>query len=78
MSNVCQVTGRRPIAGNNRSHAMNHTKRRFMPNIQKRRFWVPGEKRWVRLVVSVKGLRVIDKLGIEPVLADMRRRGIKV
>ncbi|MBX7158716.1 MAG: 50S ribosomal protein L28 [Acidimicrobiia bacterium] len=78
MSKVCQVTGKRPRTGNNVSHAHNKTKRRFVPNIHTRRFWVPSEKRWVRLKVSTKGLRTIDKLGIEKVLADMRRRGIKV
>jgi large subunit ribosomal protein L28 len=78
MSKVCQVTGKRPHTGNNVSHAQNKTKRRFLPNIQTRRFWVPSEKRWVRLKVSTKGMRTIDKIGIEKVLADMRRRGIKV
>lgn len=78
MSKVCQVTGKRPHTGNNVSHAHNKTKRRFLPNIQTRRFWVPSEKRWIRLKVSTKGLRTIDKLGIEKVLADMRRRGVKV
>lgn len=78
MSKVCQVTGKRPRTGNNVSHAHNKTKRRFVPNIHTRRFWVPSEKRWVRLKVSTKGLRTIDKVGIEKVLADMRRRGIKV
>lgn len=78
MSKVCQVTGKRPRTGNNVSHAHNKTKRRFVPNIHTRRFWVPSEKRWVRLKVSTKGMRTIDKVGIEKVLADMRRRGIKV
>ena len=78
MSKVCQVTGRRPGTGNNVSHSHHKTKRRFEPNIHKRRFWVPSEKRWVRLRVSTKGIRIIDKLGIEKVLADMRRRGEKV
>jgi large subunit ribosomal protein L28 len=75
MSRVCQVTGRRPAAGNNVSHSHRKTKRRFLPNVQTRRFWVPSERRWVRLTVSTKGLRTIDKHGIEKVLADMRRRG---
>jgi large subunit ribosomal protein L28 len=75
MSRVCQVTGRRPSAGNNVSHSNRKTKRRFLPNVQTRRFWVPSERRWVRLTVSTKGLRTIDKHGIEKVLADMRRRG---
>ncbi len=78
MSKVCQVTGKRPLTGNNVSHAQNKTKRRFLPNIQNRRFWVPSERRWVRLKVSAKGLRTIDKQGIDKVLADMRRRGIKI
>ena len=78
MSRVCQVTGRRPSAGNNVSHSHRKTKRRFLPNVQTRRFWVPSERRWVRLTVSTKGLRTIDKHGIEKVLADMRRRGEKV
>lgn len=78
MSNVCQVTGKRPRTGNRVSHADNKSKRRFMPNIQTRRFWVASEKRWIRLKVSAKGLRIVDKVGIERVLADMRRRGEKV
>jgi large subunit ribosomal protein L28 len=75
VSRVCQVTGRRPSAGNSISHSHRATKRRFLPNVQNRRFWVPSERRWVRLTVSTKGLRTIDKHGIEKVLADMRRRG---
>jgi large subunit ribosomal protein L28 len=75
MSRVCQVTGRRPSAGNNVSHSHRKTKRTFLPNVQSRRFWVPSERKWVRLTVSTKGLRTIDKHGIEKVLADMRRRG---
>jgi large subunit ribosomal protein L28 len=78
MSKVCQVTGRRPVSGNNVSHSHRKTKRRFEPNIQSRRFWVPSEKRWIRLKVSVKGMRIIDKVGIERVLADMRARGEKI
>jgi large subunit ribosomal protein L28 len=78
MSKVCQVTGKRPLTGDRVSHADNKSKRRFEPNIQTRRFWVPSEKRWIRLKVSAKGLRTIDKLGIERVLADMRRRGEKI
>lgn len=77
MSRVCQVTGKRPMAGNNVSHANNRTRRRFLPNLHSHRFWVEAEKRWVRLRVSSKGMRIIDKLGIESVLADMRRRGEK-
>lgn len=78
MSRVCQVTGKRPLTGNNVSHANNKTKRRFLPNLQSRRFWVEGESRWVRLRVSKKGLRMIDKNGIEQVLASIRARGVKV
>lgn len=75
MARVCQVTGKRPMVGNNVSHANNRTKRRFMPNLQYRRFWIEGEKRWVRLRVTNAALRTIDKLGIEVVLADLRARG---
>lgn len=78
MSKVCQVTGKRPMSGNNVSHANNKTKRRFLPNLHTHRFWVAGEGRWVRLRVSSQGMRIIDKLGIEQVLADMRSRGVKV
>lgn len=74
MSRVCEVTGKRPMAGNNVSHANNKTKRRFMPNLQSRRFWIESESRWVRLRVSTKGLRIIDKDGIESVLADIKLR----
>lgn len=77
MSRLCPVTGKRPGSGNNVSHAHNKTKRRFLPNIQSKRFWVPSENRWVRLRLSTRGIRTIDKLGIERVLADMRQRGIK-
>jgi len=75
MSQVCQVTGKRPLVGNNVSHANNKTKRRFMPNLHRRRFWLESEKRWIRLRVSRKGLRIIDRFGIEQVLADIRTRG---
>ena len=78
MSKVCVVTGKRPVAGNNVSHAHNKTRRRFEPNLHYHRFWVEAEKRFVRLRVSAKGMRIIDKKGIETVLVDMRRRGIKV
>ncbi|TPW14889.1 MAG: large subunit ribosomal protein L28 [Halothiobacillaceae bacterium] len=78
MSRVCQITGKRPITGNNVSHANNRTRRRFLPNLQSHRFWIEAEKRWVRLRVSTKGMRIIDKLGIESVLADIRKRGEKV
>lgn len=75
MSRVCQITGKRPLSGNNVSHAHNKTRRRFLPNLHTRRFWVDSENRWVKLRVSNKGLRIIDKLGIDKVLADMRTRG---
>ena len=75
MSRICQVTGKRPMVGNNVSHANNKTKRRFLPNLQSRRFWIESESRWVRLRVSKKGLRIIDKNGIESVLSDIRSRG---
>ena len=78
MSKVCQVTGKRPITGNNVSHAHNKTRRRFLPNLHYRRFWVESENRWVRLRVSHSGLRTIDKKGIDTVLAEMRARGEKV
>jgi len=78
MSRVCQVTGKRPIVGNNVSHANNKTKRRFLPNLQTHRFWVEDEQRWIRLRVSTQGMRIIDKQGIDSVLADIRGRGVKV
>lgn len=78
MSRVCQVTGKRPMSGNNVSHANNKTRRRFIPNLHDRRFWVESESRWVKLRVSNNGLRTIDKNGIDTVLADIRARGIKV
>ncbi|MBV60824.1 MULTISPECIES: 50S ribosomal protein L28 [Abyssibacter] len=78
MSRVCQVTGKRPMAGFNVSHANNRTKRRFLPNLREHRFWVESEKRFVKLRVSSKGMRIIDKNGIDTVLADIRKRGEKV
>ena len=75
MARVCQVTGKRPMSGNNVSHANNKTKRRFLPNLQNRRFWVESENRYVRLRVSNAALRTIDKNGIDAVWADMRARG---
>ena len=75
MARVCQVTGKKPMVGNNVSHANNKTKRRFLPNLQSRRFWVESENRWVRLRVSTNALRTIDKNGIDAVLADLRPRG---
>ena len=78
MSRVCQVTGKRTIAGNNVSHALNRTRRRFMPNLHERRFWVASENRWIKLRVSTKALRTIDKNGIDAVLAELRARGEKI
>ncbi len=78
MSRVCQVTGKRPVSGNNVSHSNAKTKRRFLPNLHRHRFWVESENRWVRLRISTKGLRIIDKKGIDAVLTDMRARGEKV
>jgi large subunit ribosomal protein L28 len=78
MSKVCQVTGKRPMSGNNVSHAHNTTRRRFFPNLHKHRFWVESEKRWVKLQVSAAGMRTIDKNGIDQVLADIRSRGEKI
>ncbi len=78
MSRVCQVTGKRPVTGNNVSHAKNRTRRRFLPNLHQHRFWLQDDKRFVTLRVSSKGMRVIDKVGIEQVLADIRARGEKI
>jgi len=78
MSRVCQVTGKGPVTGNNISHAHNKTRRRLLPNLQHHRFWVESEKRFVRLRVSAKGMRIIDKRGIDAVLAELRARGEKV
>jgi large subunit ribosomal protein L28 len=78
MAKVCQVTGKGPMSGNNVSHANNKTKRRWLPNLQNRRIFVESENRWVSLRLSNAGMRVIDKIGIDAVLADMRARGEKV
>ena len=75
MSRVCQVTGKKPMTGNNVSHAHNKTRRRFLPNLHTHRFWVESENRFVKLRVSSKGMRIIDKNGIDSVLADIRKRG---
>ena len=75
MSNCCQVTGKGVMTGNNVSHAKNRTRRRFLPNVHAKRFWVPAEQRFVKLKVSAKGMRIIDKLGIEAVLELVRARG---
>jgi len=78
MSRVCQVTGKRPISGNTVSHANNRRRRRFLPNLHQQRFWLENEKRWVSLRVSTNALRTIEKNGLEAVLADLKKRGIKL
>jgi len=78
MSKVCQVTGKKPMAGNNVSHAHNKTRRRFLPNLQNKRFWFAEENRFVRLKISQKGLRIIDKLGLSAIIKKLRARGEKV
>ena len=78
MSKVCQVTGKRPMSGDNVSHAKNRTRRRFEPNLHSHRFWIEDEKRFVKLRLSAKGIRIVDKLGINKVLSDIRKRGEKV
>jgi len=78
MSRVCQVTGKRPAVGNNVSHSHRKTRRRFLPNLQSHRFWSEAESRFVKLRVSTSGMRIIDKNGIDAVIADMRSRGEKV
>ena len=78
MSRVCQVTGKGPMSGNNVSHAHNKTRRRFLPNLHTQRFWLESERRFVKLRVSRKGLRIIDKLGIEQVVENLRGRGQKI
>ena len=78
MSKVCMVTGKRPLSGNNVSHANNKTRRRFLPNIQTHRFWVESENRFVTLKLSTRGMRTIDKRGIDAVLTDIRASGVKI
>ena len=78
MSRVCQVTGKRTAVGNNRSHALNATRRRFLPNLHTHRFWVESENRFVTLRLTAKGMRIIDKKGIDAVLAEIRARGEKI
>jgi len=78
MSKICQVTGKKPMSGNNVSHAKNRTKRTFQPNLHKHKFWVESEKKFVNLTVSVKGMRIIDKKGIDEVLSEIRSRGEKI
>ena len=78
MSRVCQVTGKKPVVGNNVSHANNRTRRRFLPNLHQQRFWLETEKRWISLRISGNGLRTIDQLGIDAIVADLRARGERV
>jgi large subunit ribosomal protein L28 len=78
MARVCEITGKKPVTGHHVSHANNKTKRRFLPNLQRRRFWVESENRWISLRVSTVALRTIDKNGIDAVLAEMRARGGRV
>ncbi|SHG79311.1 large subunit ribosomal protein L28 [Hydrocarboniphaga daqingensis] len=78
MSKVCQVTGKKPLVGNTVSHANNKRRRRFEPNLHTHRFWVEAEKKFISLRVSNHGLRIIDKKGIDVVLADIRKNGVKV
>ena len=78
MANVCQITGKRPMTGNNVSHAHNKTRRRFLPNIQEKRFWSEQENRFIKLKVSTKGMRIIDKKGVDAVLAELREQGENV
>jgi large subunit ribosomal protein L28 len=78
MSRICQVTGRKPSFGNHVSHSHRKVRRRWDPNIQKHRFWLPSEKRYITLTVSAKGLKTINKNGIESVVADLRKQGVKI
>ena len=78
MARVCQVTGKRPVTGNNVPHSLKRTKRRFLPNLHSHKFWVASENRFVKLRLSAKGMRLIDKKGIDAVLADLRKNGLKV
>lgn len=78
MAKVCQVTGKKPVSGNNVSFSHKKTKRRFEPNLQNKRYWVPSEQRYVSLRLSTKGMRIIDRRGIESVLAELRKRGEKI
>ena len=78
MAKVCQVTGKRPVVGNNVSHAHNKTRRRFLPNLHTHRFWVESENKFIKLRLTTKGMRIIDKKGIDTVLAEIRARGEKV
>jgi len=75
MARVCEITGKRPMVGNNVSHANNKTKRRFLPNLQNRRVWVESENRWVSLRITAAGMRTLEKRGVDAVLADLRAAG---
>lgn len=78
MSRVCQLTGARPSFGNHISHSHRKTRRRWHPNVQTKRYWLPSERRWVRLTVSTRAMKTIDKRGIESVVTELRRRGVRV
>mgnify|MGYP001412824918 CR=1 FL=1 len=78
MSRVCDVTGKKPMFGNNVSHAHNKTRRRFNVNLQKKKFWLPDEKRYITLNVSTRGIRIIDKRGIRKVVNELRAQGRKI
>jgi large subunit ribosomal protein L28 len=78
MSRVCQVTGKKPLVGNNVSHSNRHTKRRFEINLRDKRFWLEDEKRWITIRVSARGMRIIDRLGLATVVAQLRARGEKI
>jgi len=78
MSRVCDITGKKPMFGNNVSHAHNKSRRRFNINLQKKKFWFPDEKRYVTLRISTRGMRVIDKKGITRVVKELRGKGVKV
>jgi large subunit ribosomal protein L28 len=78
MSRVCDITGKRPAVGNRVSHANNRKRRRFLPNLHVQRFWLETEKRWVSLRVSTRGMRTIEKRGIEAVVADLRKQGVHI
>lgn len=78
MAKVCQVTGKKPLSGNNVSHANNKTKRRFLPNLHNKRFFLPSENRWIRLTISARGIKTITKKGIETVVKELRAKGEKI
>ncbi|HET9989475.1 MAG TPA: 50S ribosomal protein L28 [Kofleriaceae bacterium] len=78
MSRVCQVTGKSPLVGSNVSHSNRHTKRRFEVNLRDKRFWLEDEKRWITIRVSARGMRIIDRLGLATVVAQLRARGEKI